>query len=1030
MTDRYRPTEHYLVRIPRLPISAHAHAVAGDALEGPMARLLKDDDVRATIELAAPGLREPISRWLDRGIPPNASEARAFRRYLARMSSRATPFGFFAGVGVRRFADGSDDQSAADSFTSSIVHGRARLDMGALLEQVRVVESRVAGDRTVPLVWNVLASRSGDRLELPVGDVVRDGSVRMARIRLTRPLEAVRGRTKHEALSQDDLEELLDPRRKDPRVGPFVAKLRELRFLLPDLRPALLGDRPDLDLLQRLQPYLTEGELRWWGQLAELTREPWPYASDLAAALQKVNPPRESGDAERSEFGDLLAVDAVATPTGTALPPTVGEALADAATFLSKVCRAAGDGALGVEQPLADYHQTFLELYGLGTALPIQEVLSDDGGLGLPMHFDGKDNGQRARTLGLNDYERVLLDALSEVWSSGSHILHIDDELEKRMLSSLPEMGPRRPRRSLDMFAQVAADSEEALVEGHWTAVLNKHAVSRGGSSYGRFLHLFNDGTRAELTAPPPSPAPDVEIVEVTYLPKLTRGANVAIRPGGNTRELPINCGPSVAIENRTDLDELYVWADYDHLRLWSSRWDREVLVTENHLLTPEAAPHPSRLAIEISERQFEPLGGFSWGPFEESFHLPRVQRGNVVLRVAEWTLLRKDFTSVVDDPARFAEALASHRVRWAVPRFVYSAEVDQRLLLDLDTEAGIEDLRLLLRGGRVTLQEMYPDAESLWMKDRTGAGYLPEIVVPLRREGGASHGLADVALRPQLARSPSALADDRWLYLRLYGPVTAEEHLISTHIAQLIGSMPPEQSLHWFFIRYLDPAPHVRLRIRTDGDGTLRDRCLAWAEHLRRADVLNRVEVGEYRPETARYGGPDCIVAAERYFCAASRTVAACFGLLDRLPREVVGVALIHHLRAAWECDDDGRLNHDSERKSRLAKGLFRRHRDQFIAAVAEIDGAVPAGELSTAIRTQDESLQAFVRAVRKTARTGSLTMSEHAVAESCIHMVANRLLGTDREEEIDVNVLWSLSERAWRGMERVGRSPQGPVV
>ncbi|HVF05964.1 MAG TPA: thiopeptide-type bacteriocin biosynthesis protein [Frankiaceae bacterium] len=73
-----------------------------------------------------------------------------------------------------------------------------------------------------------------------------------------------------------------------------------------------------------------------------------------------------------------------------------------------------------------------------------------------------------------------------------------------------------------------------------------------------------------------------------------------------------------------------------------------------------------------------------------------------------------------------------------------------------------------------------------------------------------------------------------------------------------------------WFYVRYWEGGPHLRVRVR--GAAPEVDRALReWAEPRG-----GRVEVIAYEPETARYGGPDGLALSESFFRESSEVAAA----------------------------------------------------------------------------------------------------------------------------------------------------------
>src|SRR5690349_18893896 len=63
--------------------------------------LVRTPVIREAIFIASPDLDDAISRWLsDPSHARSEATERAVMKYIARMASRSTPFGLFAGSGV------------------------------------------------------------------------------------------------------------------------------------------------------------------------------------------------------------------------------------------------------------------------------------------------------------------------------------------------------------------------------------------------------------------------------------------------------------------------------------------------------------------------------------------------------------------------------------------------------------------------------------------------------------------------------------------------------------------------------------------------------------------------------------------------------------------------------------------------------------------------------------------------------------------------------------------------------------------
>jgi hypothetical protein len=120
----------------------------------------------------------------------------------------------------------------------------------------------------------------------------------------------------------------------------------------------------------------------------------------------------------------------------------------------------------------------------------------------------------------------------------------------------------------------------------------------------------------------------------------------------------------------------------------------------------------------------------------------------------------------------------------------------DNRLLLDLDSDMHIDEVRTLVRelgtGDALILQEAVPGPEDTWLTGPDGQ-YFSELVVSMvRREPEPSSSIWRTGGR----HSPVRLADrvfppgTEWLTLQLYGPPTDENQLLAERVRPLAAEL------------------------------------------------------------------------------------------------------------------------------------------------------------------------------------------------------------------------------------------------
>jgi lantibiotic biosynthesis protein len=197
--------------------------------------------------------------------------------------------------------------------------------------------------------------------------------------------------------------------------------------------------------------------------------------------------------------------------------------------------------------------------------------------------------------------------------------------------------------------------------------------------------------------------------------------------------------------------------------------------------------------------------------------------------------------------------------------------------------------------GMHVLLQEPLPGLEDAWLPG-PGGHYMVELVVSLARDDPTSGKPLDVAPIKADDGLPRMVAPGGdWLYLKLYCSPETEEDLLAETIAAFVAEaanagLPSE----FFFVRYSDPDPHLRLRFRTpapDYLNALLPDLFAFGRSLMEHDLCIRFAVDTYERETERYGGASAISLAENLFVADSALVLELFRLLKEteLTREAL---------------------------------------------------------------------------------------------------------------------------------------------
>ena len=822
----------------------------------------------AAVEQSSPALAHRVQEICDGRSLPEPVIRRAVLsivRYLLRASGRATPFGLLAGVAPARI--GTLPARAIGAASRAV----ARPEAGWLTSVIDGLEAEPALQPHLMVVANKLVIERDGYLVLdhrPAG--AAEDAPMTARLRATPPVRVVMSLA-GEAIGAGDLAAKLAAGFPDVPadiVHGLLAELVRLRLLLTNLRPAMTATDPLGHLVRELAAVQAE-------QVAAV-RETAAQLRELAGRFAQHGGRPTSADA-RTHRTSLAAAMTAINPTEPRLcldlridgelqvPHAVAAEAAKAAGVLTRLARRADMGSAWVT-----WHGHFLERYGPRAVVPVLDAVDAGTGLGYPAGFLGA--APALAEGGLTDRDTTLLRLAQNAVLLHQREIVLDEALIADLATAAPD-APVQP--TAELTVRIGASTAEALSRGEFTLTIV--GVSRSaGTTTGRFLHLLNADERDRISgvyASQPTATGDALLAQISASPLYATADNIARAP----QVLPylLHVGEyDDAAEGRIQLEDLAVTADARRLYLISRSRGRPVEPVVLNAVEPVHRTHPLvRFLRDAPHALTVPCSAFDWGAAACLPFLPAVRYGRTILVPARWLVAATDLPGPAVSWQEWDDALAAWREQVGLPRGVHLGEGDRCLRLDLTVPAHRALVRAQLdRAGTALLRAVTADEEAGWV-----GGRAHEIVIPVASTA------APVAPPAWLARPAVSGRDhghlpgcDGRFYLKLYGPPTSQDTVLVRHLPELLTQLGDQAQ--WWFLRYRDPDPHLRLRLKVPAD-SFADTAAGigtWTKRLRRAGLLARVEWDTYFPETARFGGDAAMGSAEDFFAAdAAATLA-----------------------------------------------------------------------------------------------------------------------------------------------------------
>ncbi len=957
----HRPARRFVLRAPILPF-----ATLAGIDRARLRALVEQPAVAEAIALAAPDLAHAKGDGVER----------ALLRYVSRMAGRATPFGLFSGVAVGAFGD-------ATRFSIGERHRRlTRLDTDYLARLCARLAEGLRGE--VSFVPNTSLHRAGDRMRYVETRFDASGrTLHLVAVDASPYLDAILARAAGGATLAELAGAIDDPELTRGEIAEFVESLVTEQVLHPTLQPPVTGPDPAAAIVAQLRALPSGGP-------------PGAILHDVVTRLAALDAAGAATPADHRAIADALgALPAEVQPTNLL---AVDVAL-DAQIALG--ARVAGEIARGVEllrrllPPPRDTWATFRERFAARyeqRAVPLVELLDDESGIGFgtrpadpaPLLDDLPfPASPEPAQLALTPRHAHLVELLAR---GGLEVELTDADLA---ILAAPETA------TIDTFAatvHVVAASPEAVDAGDFRLWIHEVSDRSATRPLGRFCHVspeIAELTR-ELARAEERLAPDARFAEIAHLPE-GRAGNILVRPVLREHEIAFLGTGGAA--HQIGLAELLVSIEGKRvvIRTTGGVEIRPMLATAHNYMSPRSVAIYRFLAAHAGQAAHG--GRWSWGALETAPFLPRVRRGKAIVSRARWRLDRAELAGLT------TESLAALRARRNLPRWIALADGASELPIDLDSAFAVE---LLLCDRPTTIAHEHFDPIGT---------HVHELVVPFVAERAPDVTTAR-ATPPAIARRfPPGSA---WLYAKVYGGTADTEDILRDIVAPFVRELG-DLAAQFFFIRYADPDPHLRLRFTGDPARLTGELLPSLSARLAAAFDRNqtwRLQLDTYEREIERYGD---ILAAERVFAADS---AACLEIIELTPGADGRDA---RWRLALRGIDQllGDLGLDLEARRALVTKLrdafgaehgidatFQRHLGTKYRAHADEIAALLAADADP-----EHPLAPGLAALARRSRALAGMVASPEIAASHIHMHANRLLPVvARKQEL---VLYDLLRR-----------------
>ncbi len=1020
MDKELSPYDFYLLRTPLLPVESVIQSNADgdrsgrDGFAAWLTGIFSAPQFREAIYTASTELHQALLEWLTGKMTNEKKEERLLQtlyKYYQRMSTRCTPYGLFAGCTAGAIGgDTTDILFARDKFRQ-----HSRLDMNYVAELAEYITGLPHIRAQIRFFPSNTLYKVGDKyryVEFTLKNKRRSYHVTsVSESVYTRQIleRASGGATISELALAIAGEEV-----SAAQAEAFVNSLIGSQLLISEFEPTVTGDEFFGVLIEKLKQLRhTDDFVARLEEVAGFLRAPGEAIGRYQRVAQIVK------EFIPTSSKDLVQTDLFFNTEKNTISRRAVDHLLETSGRLLKAGK-----VLKVDH-LEEFKKRFYARFE-NQEVPLLVALDAEAGVGYALNVSGNsDNMPLVGKLALpgskadpsvvrNKANALVLAKMRTFIESGQPVVQLTDE----EIDSVAEPGEALDvPDSLFLFGNLLSPSGEELDKGNYKFVLNILGGPSAGSLLGRFCHGIEGLAQQveQCLREEEQQRPEAIFAELVHLP-YARTGNVLMRPQLRQYEIPYLGKASVPEAYQIPLEDLLVSIQGDRIRLRSKRLNKEVIPR----LTSAHNPARGLTAYHfLGELQFQDTGiafAWQWGVYGEEPYLPRVEYRNFILCRARWSLKKDDYLNLNHKDLDLVSFFGAIRKRWNIPRYTVIQESDNELLVDFESAHSLENLADALRKGNVTLLEYLCLPDQCFVKDEKGS-YANEIVIPIKRVGERKPAVPLVAAPREEALLRKFIPGSEWLYVKVYTGNKTADYVLTEYVKPLTERLRAEGVIEeWFFIRYQDPDPHLRLRFhhgsRQDFWAVVLAQLYAALNPLIQNGMVVKVLTDTYQREIERYGA-STMALSEALFCSDSVALAEFLDLIGGDEGE--RYRWLFALRNVDALLDDFGL--DLEAKDRLLRSLqsgfyaeFNRKgknnrllhslNDKYRAEAKAIEHILGPGPESSPLRPaadcfrrRSERNRRLVAALEQLREASpETTLSNAALLPSYIHMTLNR--------------------------------------
>ncbi|WP_144080099.1 lantibiotic dehydratase [Flectobacillus major] len=1028
----------FIVRTPLYSIEKLQAVLSQNSLETSMNALFhffQEPINQEALFLASPALHDRLLDYYKGKVTePSKIYALAYSlmKYFQRMTTRCTPFGLFAGIGVGNIAAKTDIK-----ITTTIAQNRhTRLDMNYLCALATAIVQ-------IDVIQEELKFYINNSIYL-IGEEVRYVEYhyhntrrihQISSVDFSEYLQKIFDVAKSGATKQQLSNAIIDDDISQEEADSFVNEIITSQLLVSQLEPSVCGEEFIFQLintLKELPPHksfsineqvMTIGSLvqllvSIQEKLDELDKSEYNDVQlylDLAENLKHLG--------IDIELGKLFQTDFVRKADKCTLDKPILADIISTARFLNKISIKHG------ETKLEKFAKAFYERYE-DAEIPLLYALDVETGIGYIQPNDNQSNN----TITWSKIDEILLDKILQSKVSNAFEITLTDEDFKDFKENWDDQ-----QDTIGFMVELLKDSN-----GQIKTVMSNGGGSSAGNILGRFCHASQDIdtlVRNIITKEDELKPSGTILAEIVHLPE-SRTGNILMRPTIRNYEIPYLAQASVSDEFQISPDDLYISVRGSSVFLRSKKLNKIVIprLTNAHNFGYNSLPMYNFLC-DLQTQHSRGGVSFNWGALENNYRfLPRVNYKQAIISPAKWILRKNTFEHLlkIEDNEQLMKEVHNWKSEWNMPNIIQLVDFDNELLVDLLNILSIKTfLNTIKKRDFIQLTEFLFHKDNCLTTDNDNNHYVNQFVFAFYRNEKLPKNESIYKL-PQITNNilvkRSFTTGDDWLYFKIYCGVKTADQILKYGLTDALKQLQENGLIEkWFFIRYADPKNHLRVRFDVTNTSKISEIIKILNNNLSyflENKLIWKTQTDTYNRELERYGASS-IEFSESLFQLSSVQILQLLEILngedevrDNEIRWFFGLKTIDMLLDSFKLDlyakkdlleslSEGfgrEFNMNIELKKQIGD-RFRKERNTMANCLKNEDRL--ADDFKTAFNILHQSkiqCDSISQSVLKLHAKNHLGQSLKQLLGSYIHMIMNRLFISNQRhnEMIQYHLLW----------------------